>query len=242
MRRARFLFWLDLLLLLTFALLQEPETTGLWGHEWISIGLSALLFLHLLVNWRWIAGALKRYGTARRRARVNAWLNGLLYVTMVFTIFSGLVVSQFVLPAVGLEPSALRAWRQLHAFVAGVTLVIVGLHVAVNWDWIANVVRRWRGRHAHPEPSGGRTLAQRLGLEGARSTVGRLGRLVAATALVCALSYLPVAALARARDAHELTDRWKSPDFGDIPGEVTVQLLVVVGAAAVGRYVLKIKL
>src|SRR6185437_1991289 len=50
---ASFLFWLDLVLLLTFALHQEPETTGLWGHEWISIGLAALLFLHLLVNWRW---------------------------------------------------------------------------------------------------------------------------------------------------------------------------------------------
>lgn len=242
MRRARFLFWLDLVLLLTFALLQEPETTGLWGHEWISIGLSALLFLHLLVNWRWIAGALKRYGAARPRARVNAWLNGFLYVTMVFTIFSGLVVSRFVLPELGIESSALKAWAQLHAFVAGVTLVVVGLHVALNWDWIANVVRRWRARHVHPEPAGGRTLAQRLDLGDLPSTLGRFGRLVAATALVCALSYLPVAALARDREPSAVNERWKSPDVGDIPGEVTVQLLVVAGAAAVGRYVLKIRL
>jgi len=242
MRRARFLFWLDLVLLLTFALLQEPETTGLWGHEWISIGLSGLLFLHLLVNWRWIAGALSRYRTARRRARVNAWLNGLLYVTMVFTIFSGLVVSRFVLPTLGLEPSALKAWGQLHAFVAGVTLVVLGLHVAINWDWIVNVVRRWRTRHAHPELAGRRTLAARLDLDSVPGTLSRFARLVAATALVCALSYLPVAALARARDANAANVRWQSPDFGDIPGEVTVQLVVVAGAAAVGRYVLKIKL
>lgn len=65
---------------------------------------------------------------------------------------------------------------------------------------------------------------------------------VAATALVCALSYLPVAALARDREPSAVNERWKSPDVGDIPGEVTVQLLVVAGAAAVGRYVLKIRL
>ena len=241
MRRARFLFWLDLALLLTFALLQEPETTGLWGHEWISLGLSVLLFLHLLVNWRWIVGALKRYATHSRRARFNAWLNGLLYVTMVFTIFSGLVVSRFILPALGLAPSDLRLWRVLHAFIAGVTLVVVGLHVALNWNWIANVVRRWRHRHEHPEPAGGRRLAERLGIEGVSGTLGRLGRLVAATGVVCALSYLPVVAFARIRDPRTPNDRWRNPDFGDIPGEVTVQLLVVAGAAAVGRYVFKIR-
>ncbi len=98
MRRARFLLWLDVTLLLIFAFLEEPVTTGLWGHEWISIGFAGLLFLHLLVNWRWIAAALGRYRLAARRARVNTWLNGALYVTMVFTIFSGLVVSRYVLP------------------------------------------------------------------------------------------------------------------------------------------------
>lgn len=241
MRRARFLFWLDLILLLTFALLQEPETTGLWGHEWISIGLAGLLFLHLLVNWRWIVGALKRYATHSRRARFNAWLNGLLYVTMVLTIFSGLVVSQFVLPELGLSASDLKIWRQLHAFIAGVTLVIAGLHVALNWSWIANVVRRWRGRLAHPEPVGHRSLLDRLGLESVPSTLGRFARLLGATALVCALSYLPVAAFARKHDP-SVADRWVNPDWGDIPGEVTVQLLVVAGAAVVGRYVLKIKM
>ena len=83
MRRARFLFWLDITLLLLFALLEEPVTTGLFGHEWISIGFAGLLFLHLLANWRWIAAALGRYRIAARRARINTWLNGTLFVTMV---------------------------------------------------------------------------------------------------------------------------------------------------------------
>ncbi len=121
MRRARFLLWLDVTLLLIFAFLEEPVTTGLWGHEWISIGFAGLLFLHLLVNWRWIAAALGRYRLAARRARANTWLNGALYVTMVFTIFSGLVVSRFVLPTLGMVPSTLRAWAQLHTIVASVT-------------------------------------------------------------------------------------------------------------------------
>jgi hypothetical protein len=242
MRRASFLFWLDLVLLLTFALLQEPETTGLWGHEWISIGLAVLLFFHLLVNWRWIVGALRRYAANSRRHRINTWLNGGLYVAMVFTIFSGILVSRFVLPSLGLVSSEVKMWKQLHSLVADGTLAIVGLHVAINWEWIANVIRRWRRGAAHPEPHGGRTLAQRLGLEGLGRTTLRLGKLAAATALVSLLCYLPVAALARARDPGGPETRWQHPDFGDIPGEVTGQLLVIAGAAVVGRYAFKIRL
>lgn len=238
MRRARFLFWLDITLLLIFALLEEPVTTGLWGHEWISAGFAALLALHLLVNWRWIASALGRYRIAARRARVNAWLNGALYVTMVITVFSGFVVSRFVLPAFGMNPSDLRAWTKLHTVVASVTLVILGLHVALNWDWIVSAVRRWRA-HAR---STGRSLLERLDLDGGARVLGRFVRLSVATVLVCALSFALVAAVARARAREHPEERWKSPDFEEIPGEVSVQLLIVAVSALVGRKVLKIRL
>jgi uncharacterized membrane protein YidH (DUF202 family) len=238
MRRARFLLWLDVSLLLIFALLEEPVTTGLAGHEWISIGFAGLLVLHLLVNWRWIASALERYRIAPRRARVNTWLNGALYVTMVLTIFSGLIVSRFVLPTFGLSPSDLRAWTKVHTIVASVTLVIVGLHVALNWDWIVSAVRRWRA-HAR---SSGRSLLERLDLHGVGRVLRRFARLSVATLLVCVALFALVAALARARGLEHPEQRWKSPDFEEIPGEVSVQLLIVAVSAFVGRKVLRIKL
>lgn len=238
MRRARFLLWLDISLLLIFALLEEPVTTGLWGHEWISIGFAALLALHLLVNWRWIASALGRYRIAARRLRVNIWLNGALYVTMVITIFSGFVVSRFVLPTLGLSRSDLRAWAQLHTIVASVTLVIVGLHVALNWDWILSAVRRWR---AHARTSH-RALLERLDLDGMGRVLGRFARLSVVTVLLCVASFALVAAVARVRIVLHPEERWKSPDFEELPGEVSVQLLIVAVAALVGRKVLKIRL
>src|ERR1041384_2779471 len=43
MRRARFLFWLDVALLLLLAPLEEPVTTGLAGAEWGSMPLAVLV-------------------------------------------------------------------------------------------------------------------------------------------------------------------------------------------------------
>src|SRR6267154_1083063 len=159
MRRARFLLWLDVTLLLLFAFLEEPVTTGLWGHEWISIGFAGLLFLHLLVNWRWIAAALGRYRLA---------------------------------------------------------------------------VRHWRARH---RTTSHRSWLERLDLEGAGRVLGRFARLTAATVAVCAVSFALVAGVARARSDEDPPDRWRTPDFEEIPGEVSVQLLIVAISALVGRKV-----
>src|ERR1044072_3197527 len=159
MRRARFLFWLDVALLLLLAPLEEPVTTGLAGHEWVSIAFAALLALHLLVNWRWITAALGRYRTASPRAHFNAWLNRTLYVVMVLTIFSGLMVSRFVVPVLGLSASTLQLWHPVHTLIASVTLAVVGLHLALNWDWIVGALRQWRGgrrrRAGRPPPPPG---------------------------------------------------------------------------------------
>src|ERR1041385_8044309 len=193
MRRARFLFWLDVALLLLLALLEEPVTTGLAGHEWVSIAFAALLALHLLVNWRLITAALGRYRTASRRGEFNGWRNWTLYVRVVLTRFSRLMVSRFVVPALGLSASTLQLWHPLHTVIASVTLAVVGLHLALNWDWILGALRQWRLRR---RLASHRTLLERLGLDSVGRVGARFGWLVAVTAVVCGVSLLLVSAIA----------------------------------------------
>lgn len=141
--RARFLFWLDFCLLIAVTLLQTPRGTSLAGHEWLGVAFAALVAVHLLVNWHWIVSTLHRIMTpGSRRARINALLNGTLFIFMALTVFSGLAISEVVLPLAGVEPNILRAWRQLHSVLATLSLVIVGFHLALNWDWITAVVRK----------------------------------------------------------------------------------------------------
>jgi hypothetical protein len=84
--RTRFLVWLDASLLVAFAPLQTPRGTGLAGHEWLGVALAAMVAVHLLVNWRWIVTTLQRTITPdSRRARINALLNGTLFVFMALT-------------------------------------------------------------------------------------------------------------------------------------------------------------
>ena len=142
MLRARFLFWLDCWLLVAFAPLQTPRTTSLAGHEWLGVAFAAVIAVHLLVNWQWITATLRRIMVpGSSRARVNTLLNGALFICMALTVLSGLAISEVLLPPIGLRPSDLQAWRQIHSLLAAMSVVIVGIHLGLNWDWISGVVR-----------------------------------------------------------------------------------------------------
>lgn len=143
MIRARVLFWLDLILLLSMAILQSPRMSSLAVHEWLAVAFGALIGAHLLVNWRWIVKTLRRVVVPdSRRARINAVLNGTLFVMMTLTLFSGLAISEVVMPLMGVTTSTLIAWRKIHNLLASLSLGVVGFHVALNWDWIVGVVRK----------------------------------------------------------------------------------------------------
>jgi hypothetical protein len=244
MHRARFLFWLDVILLLAVAPLEEPRTTGLAGHEWLGIGFIALVALHLLVNWRWIVTTLRRMVVGdSRRAHINGALNGALFVTMIFTLFSGLVISEVALPLLGRAPSDLRAWRQLHSLVAGIALVVVGLHVGLNWDWIvAAVLKLSAGGVARADPAGGPTLTRRLGLGSVPSVVRRLTIMTLITAALCETTFLLVESVATVKTQRRRQRAWAAPNLAEAPKDIAVQLLVVAGVAFVGRKVLRLRL
>lgn len=242
MPRTRFLFWLDVVLLLALAPLQEPRTTGLPGHEWLGIAFVAVIALHLLVNWRWIVSTLRRVMVGdSRRARINAALNGTLFVTMAVTVFSGLMISAVALPPFGLEPSGLRVWRPLHSLMAGIALAVVGLHVGLNWDWIVGAVRKLRGRVSQPETGGGGFL-KRLGLGDLASVAQRTALLALTTVALCGATLLLVKSTASARVRPRRERRWAVADLEAAPEDIAVQLLIVAAAALVGRKVLKLRL
>ena len=238
MQRARFLFVLDAVLLLIALLLQSPRPTGIAAHEWLGIVILPLLAVHLLVNWRWIIKTLHRLRANTRRARVNSLLNGLLYVDFVLATISGLVISEVALPAAGIQPSTLAAWRQVHAFISNMSIWIVGLHLGLNWDWVLNVWRKWKTPH---EPGRIRTLVQRLDLDQPGQVLGRFVRLTLLSVLLSGALYVTVEATANARERrHDRRER--EARLEALPVETGLELLAVAAMVVVGRRVLKLKL
>lgn len=137
-------FWLDIVLFLAFIIDWNLRLTGLAIHEWLGIALGVLLVYHLLVHWEWIIAVGKRL--VRRlpaQERLKALLDILLFVNMVILIASGLLISEVAVRQLGIHAEAGFAWRRLHTLSADWILWLMGLHLAFNWRWITNALRRY---------------------------------------------------------------------------------------------------
>ncbi len=147
----------------------EPALTGLAIHEWFSLALGLALAVHLLLHWDWVVQVtLQFFRKPLHISRLNYVLNVLLFITFTGVMLSGLMISKSVLPALGLQAGG-GAWRSLHHTFTDLVLIVVGLHFALHWKWIAGAVRRClrspRPGHTQSQPAVSRQQPPAVALE-----------------------------------------------------------------------------
>ena len=77
------------------------------------------------------------------QSRLNFVVNTLFFIAMTGAIFSGLMISQSVLPTFGIQLDVSRSWRSIHSLMANTSLVLLGLHFALHWKWVVTNVGRY---------------------------------------------------------------------------------------------------
>jgi len=130
------------MMFVSFTVLMSWRLSGVTAHEWIGLSLIAMILTHLVVHWGWVEGSVGRVTRQRRRSgTIPLLLNTALFVAMGTALVSGVVISKVVFPN-HLLPGDYLHWHSLHEGASTITLFILGLHVALNWDRIRNSFRR----------------------------------------------------------------------------------------------------
>lgn len=135
----------DLITFLIFLVVEAPHFSGMPVHEWLGIAIGVGVLTHVLLHWSWIIEVSKRFfGKAQVLARVNYVLNLLLFLTIVTIIFTGLMISETIVPLLGITVAKGGIWHGVHTFASDAFIGLIGLHVALHWQWFTNLVRRSR--------------------------------------------------------------------------------------------------
>ena len=144
--RTRLDFWLDALLLVAYTLAYSLGFTGIATHEWLGIGLGVVLLVHLTLHWGLGAPHHPEAAAPGRPRAVRLVVNLLLLLSMTLCIASGILISEVALLELGITLRANPFWRQMHDATATLTLILVPIHAALRWRWIAGVARRFAAR------------------------------------------------------------------------------------------------
>lgn len=144
----------DAVMFTGFLVTSVPQLEGKTLHEWFGIACAALAVTHLLINWQWLVATTKHmFKSMHLRTRISYALNAALFVDVTLLIFSGLMISEVALRALGIELPRSQTWRPVHTLSADAFLTLVGLHVALHAGWIWTTLKRIAGRVHMPGPA-----------------------------------------------------------------------------------------
>ncbi len=131
---------LDVALFVAFTVDSNTSLTGIAVHEWLGIVFGIAFVIHLALHWDWVLRTVKQLLDTRtnRASRDRAkWIVDLLmYITMGATVVSGWYVSRHAAPVIGVRKINEPFFRNLHGTVANLSVVLVGLHLGLNWKWM----------------------------------------------------------------------------------------------------------
>jgi uncharacterized membrane protein YuzA (DUF378 family) len=137
-------FALDVIIFIAFLTMTDPHVTGVSLHEWVSIALAGAFVVHLLLNWDWLIATTRRFfGKLTPLTRLNYFINGILGISMIVVIFSGLLISRVAAPAIGIYPQFGFYWRSIHDISTTITVIALGVHLALHWTWIVGMVKSY---------------------------------------------------------------------------------------------------
>ena len=96
----------DTVMLVALCAVESVRMAGIAFHEWLGISLIAIFVAHLLLSWSWVSVQTKYVIRRVSRDRIGYVLNLAFFVVTVLAIFTGIVISEAALPAIGITVPA----------------------------------------------------------------------------------------------------------------------------------------
>ncbi len=144
--------FLDLGAFIALLIVSAPRFTGVAIHEWLAIALSGAIVVHLLLNWNWIVEITSRlFSKSAKNSRFGYFLNWGLFASGIMIMLSGLMISETVVPFLGLSLPQDGTWMGLHELSTNITMILMGLHVALHWNWITGMFKKLFAPRRNPQ-------------------------------------------------------------------------------------------
>lgn len=260
--RVTFLLYLDTAMLVLVCVLECLSLTGLEVHQWLGFAFCPVVFAHVVLQWQWFLTQFQRIRTSGSyRLRINALLNLILLFLMAAVLLSGVFVSRQVTSTIGESFGRVRIWSEIHGWANFSLIALVGLHLALNWDWITAALgcRRLERPAQSQTPAGNTLMATRTSSTTFTRALARSLAVLLVAALAAGAAYFVMAALTQLPDetawariesgtARPPDDRLRlapRPRSVYLPHgieQLVVTTTAIVLAAVIGRYVFRLRL
>lgn len=133
MNTQKFKIVIDILLTAALLLLMPYELVGEAAHEWIGVGMFAVLIIHHILNRKWTGHIGNgKYTPVRIMQTI---LVCLLVISILGSMLSGIILSRHVFDFINIRGISALAGR-IHMTCAYWGFVLMSLHLGIHWHMI----------------------------------------------------------------------------------------------------------
>ena len=93
------------------------------------------LLTHVVMHWNWVVRQLRRL-RVRAQNQVNRLLDLAMWGLATTVMLSGFVISESVLPAIGLQIDQTTMWMRVHSLASALLLFVLAFHLLSHGGWI----------------------------------------------------------------------------------------------------------
>jgi hypothetical protein len=134
---------IDVVALIAYLAATNTKLTGIPIHEWLSTALALVIALHIALDWEYSIKVLRHFvRKLLSLSRFNLLVDLVLLALFAAVMLSGFLVSQVVVPLLGMSVPFGPTWRILHSLTATFALPVLGVHVGLHWRWIVKATSR----------------------------------------------------------------------------------------------------
>ncbi len=120
---------IDVVLTVLLLFIMAYQVTGEERHEWLGIGMTALLIVHHILNIKWY-GALFKGKYRPYRIALTA-LNTILLISIAMTAICGISMSVYAVPSMYGKINMMFA-RKMHLAMSYWSFILMGIHIGFH--------------------------------------------------------------------------------------------------------------
>jgi len=126
---------LDSVMAFVLMFMYKKGVLGLGFHEIAGIAVCLLFIIHILLNRKWVAAATKALFSKETTGKVRACyiVDLLIALSFLGLLVTGLGISKIVFKQIAFLGNA---GNPFHFFFGGLSLILLGIHLGLHWDWI----------------------------------------------------------------------------------------------------------
>lgn len=140
MKKNTFKFIFDLVMTFLLLLMYKKNLISMSFHEIGGIIACVLFITHILLNGKWVLAVSKKLFSKELswKLRLSYIVDFLLLIDVTAILVTGLGINKTISSSLAFLSGG---GKMLHFFVGGLSIVLVGIHLGLHWNWIKSTVR-----------------------------------------------------------------------------------------------------